>query len=64
MNELDNDWYRVKLGILNCIAEASCWYEIDQANDALFHARLIFKRTKEVELRHQSEGATEEASHD
>ena len=61
MSELDNDWYRVKLGILHCISEATCWYEIDQANDALFHARLIFKRTKEEEMRHQSDNGQEES---
>ncbi len=54
MSELDQDWYRVKLGILKCISEATCWYEIDEANSALFHARLIYKRTKEEEQRHSN----------
>ena len=44
---LENDYYRVKLQLCQVISEATCWYEIMIATDALCHTRLLYKPMKE-----------------
>ena len=39
-----NEWHSVQASLIDAVLDAETWNDVRQATDALFHARLIYKR--------------------
>ena len=40
----NNEWHSVQASLINAVLDAETWNDVLQVTDALFHARLIYKR--------------------
>ena len=40
----NNEWHPVQAALIHAVLDAETWHAVKQATDAMFHARLIYKR--------------------